>query len=75
MVSIKKRIVAWTMMVVVVGGGLARPVVAEDDPRVRAYQEQLDRLQKEMDELCRQFASGWQAVPLAAFRTPREVTQ
>ena len=32
-------------------GRLARPAVAEDDPRIRAYQEQLDRMQKEMDDM------------------------
>lgn len=27
------------------------PVMADDDPRIRAYEQQLDRMQKEMDEM------------------------
>ncbi len=44
------RLVAWTML----AAFAAAPVLAawaDDDPRIRAYQEQLDRMQKEMDEM------------------------
>jgi hypothetical protein len=46
----RHRVVAWWMIVVMLGGVVA-PAVAEDDPRIRAYQEQLDRMQKEMDDM------------------------
>lgn len=39
------------LMIAVLLGGMATPAFAEDDPRIRAYQEQLDRMQKEMDEM------------------------
>lgn len=47
-----RRFVAGSLLVavLVVQTG-ALPVLAEDDPRIRAYQEQLDRMQKEMDDM------------------------
>ena len=48
----KNRLVGWSMLVVLCSVGIvAPPVGADDDPRIRAYQEQLDRMQKEMDEM------------------------
>ncbi len=48
----KNRLVGWSMVVVLCSVGImAPPVGADDDPRIRAYQEQLDRMQKEMDEM------------------------
>jgi hypothetical protein len=44
------RIVA-SLMIAVLLAGMVTPAIAEDDPRIRAYQEQLDRMQKEMDEM------------------------
>jgi hypothetical protein len=44
----RKHIAAWSMVVVLAG---LVPAFADDDPRIRAYQEQLDRMQKEMDEM------------------------
>ncbi len=48
-----KRIAAWTMAGVMAVAAVAAPVAAraEDDARIRAYQTQLDRMQKEMDEM------------------------
>ncbi len=47
---VKRRMVAWWMIAVAVAA-VAMPAVAEDDPRIRAYQEQLDRMQREMDDM------------------------
>jgi hypothetical protein len=47
----KNSIVGLMMVVLLSGAGIATPVAADDDPRIRAYQEQLDRMQKEMDEM------------------------
>ena len=47
---ITRRAVAWTLLVALTAG-MAAPVAADEDPRIRAYQTQLDRMQKEMDEM------------------------
>jgi hypothetical protein len=39
-----RRAVAWTLLVVMTVG-IAVPAGAEEDPRIRAYQTQLDRMQ------------------------------
>ena len=48
---VKKRIIGWSMVMVLLGIAAVGPVAADEDPRIRAYQEQLDRMQKEMDEM------------------------
>jgi hypothetical protein len=50
MVKLRRVLGCWLVLTVVVAGdlGAAR---AEDDPRIRAYQEQLDRMQREMDDM------------------------
>jgi len=47
----KNRVAGWSMVMLLLGVGIVTPVAADDDPRIRAYQEQLDRMQKEMDEM------------------------
>ena len=46
------RLVVWSVVIAITitGSGLV-PASAEEDPRIRAYQEQLDRMQKEMDDM------------------------
>ncbi len=53
MAKVKRtRLVVWSMVVAFAIAGLGpASAVAEDDPRIRAYQEQLDRMQKEMDDM------------------------
>src|SRR5688572_23161149 len=46
----KNRLVAWSLLPMLVLA-IATPVRADDDPRIRAYQQQLDRMQKEMEEM------------------------
>jgi hypothetical protein len=38
-------------MLLALSAGIVTPVAAEDDPRIRLYQEQLDRMQKEMGDM------------------------
>jgi hypothetical protein len=46
------RLVAWSLLAAIALSSLEIvPAVAEEDPRIRAYQEQLDRMQKDMDEM------------------------
>jgi hypothetical protein len=52
----KSRFVVWSMLLAIgaglaLVGGMATSAAAEEDPRIRAYQEQLDRMQKEMDDM------------------------
>lgn len=48
----KKRLVAWIVLANVLAAQVGvLPALAEDDPRIRAYQEQLDRMQKEMEDM------------------------
>lgn len=46
----KNRLVAWILLPTLVLA-LATPVRAADDATIRAYQQQLDRMQKEMEEM------------------------
>jgi hypothetical protein len=46
----KNGLVAWLLLPMLVVA-IATPVRADDDPRIRAYEQQLDRMQKEMDEM------------------------
>ncbi|MEO6028682.1 MAG: hypothetical protein ABIR79_17600 [Candidatus Binatia bacterium] len=44
------RVVAW-MLILGLTAGVVAPAAAEEDARIRAYQAQLNRMQKEMDEM------------------------
>ncbi|MCC6849162.1 MAG: hypothetical protein IT294_11735 [Deltaproteobacteria bacterium] len=48
----KRRIVAWSLLIALCAAqtGVV-PAFAGDDARIRVYQEQLDRMQKEMDDM------------------------
>lgn len=47
-----RRIVARSLLAALLTAQMgALPVLADDDPRIRAYQEQLDRMEKEMREM------------------------
>jgi len=46
------RFVAWWLLIAIATAGLGVVSAgADEDPRIRAYQEQLDRMQKEMDDM------------------------
>ncbi len=49
MVRVKRT--TWVLVVTLVVALCPMPASAEDDARIRVYQEQLDRMQKEMDEM------------------------
>ena len=46
-----RRLLGWCMLVCALAAFDPGAVRADDDPRIRAYQEQLDRMQREMDDM------------------------
>lgn len=69
----KNRLIAWILLcnVVAVHTGVL-PALAEEDPRIRAYQEQLDRMQKEMDDMRARLRALEEERGAARGRAPKE---